>query len=86
MPCGQACSRLTAEGAGEIEQQRVLGEGAAGVRCDQLRQSLGKDSSRTPSVATEETTNLDVQHNASAGPRQVSQGALIAAVDAARPL
>jgi hypothetical protein len=77
---------LTAEGAGEIEQQRVLGNCAAGVRCDQLRQSLSKDSARTPSVAAEETTNVDVQDNASASPRQVSQGALIAAVDAARPL
>jgi len=75
---------LTAQGAGEIEQQRVLGECAAGARHDQLRQSLGEDGTRTASIATAEPPNLDVQHDGPAAPRKVSECALIAAVDTAR--
>jgi len=84
MPFGQSCPGLSAESAGEIEQQRVLGKCAPRTRRHQERQSLGEDNARTPSVATKETVNLDVQHDASAAPRKISQRALIAAVHAAR--
>jgi hypothetical protein len=72
---------LTAQGAGEVEQQRVLGQCAPPVRGDQLRQSLGEDHASTASVATEETTHLDVQHHTSTSPREISERALIVAVD-----
>ncbi|MDQ6672291.1 MAG: hypothetical protein M3069_16360 [Chloroflexota bacterium] len=62
---------MTAQDGGEIEQQMVLGNCAPGARRDQLRQSLGKDRARTPSVATEETSNSDVQHDAGVIPREV---------------
>src|SRR6266700_84568 len=63
---------------------RVLGVRAPGVRRGQLWQSLREDSTCAPTVTTEEATDLDAQGHAVAAPRQVSQRALIAAVDATR--
>ena len=63
---------------------RVLGVRAPGVRRGQLWQSLREDSTCAPTVTTEEATDLDAQGHAVAAPRQVSQRAPIATVDATR--
>src|SRR5437660_1849705 len=84
MPSRQACSRLSTQGARDLEQQRVLSVRAPGVRRSQLWQSLRKDSTCAASVTAEEATDLDAQGHAVPCPRQISQRALITAVDATR--
>jgi hypothetical protein len=85
MPPSQSRSRLTAQGAREIEQQPVLGQRAPSARRGQVRQALGEDDAWAASIATEEPTNLDVQHHASTTPWKISHGALIVAMDPVRP-
>src|SRR5690606_11270207 len=59
---------------------------AAGVAIRGPREPLGEDASPTLRDGTEEAARLDSQPDRRAVPRQVSQGAAIAAMDPARQL
>src|SRR5207302_9266555 len=84
LPCGESGSCLTTQRTGDVQQQRLQGARAATTRLGQQRQSLCEDGTRTAPIATEETANLDTQGDASASPRQISNRAHIATMNASR--
>jgi hypothetical protein len=81
VPARQPCPGLSTQGAREIEQAALEGLGPPTPRRSQFWSLLGEDAARTAPVGTEEAADMEVQGDATLGPGQVSQGALITAVD-----
>jgi hypothetical protein len=84
LPARQPCSGLSTHGARQIEQATLEGLGPPTPRRRQFWSLLSEDAARTAPLRTEEAADMEVQGHAAMGPGQVSQRALIAAVDPMR--
>src|SRR5690606_1090476 len=82
----EARAGLASENGSPPVEAQIQSARAAGVAIRGLREPLSEDASPTLRGGTEEAARLNLQPDRRAVPRQVSQGAAIAAMDPARRL
>src|SRR5690606_22108821 len=82
----EARAGLASENGSPPVEEQIQSARAAGVAIRGLREPLSEDASPTLRGGTKETARLELQPDRRAVPRQVGQGAAIAAMDPARRL